>query len=441
MSPETSGGEFDRIRLVWTDLNGVPRGTSLPADEYEHALAEGIGFANGVTEFTLEPGLVEDPAHPPQAGDMLAHPDPESLVPLSWDDGVGLVFSDLADVSGTPQRLCARSVLQRVLGEYDDLGYTPMVGLEPEFSLLADGDVPFNERTSYDVDALDRASTLIGEWTEAMEVAGYSVGGVHQESQPGQYEMNIAYADPLTTADGIVLFRHALKSVSRRHGYTATMMPRPHSGEDANGMHFHLSLWDAAGETNRFAGSERHLEFPTGQRPPDAGLSADALGFVGGLVEHMQALTAVCNPTVNSYKRLIPGLWAPCNTAWGPDNRSVNLRIPPELGPATRVEFRSPDSAANPYLALAATLAAGLDGIRNDVDPPEPTTGNAYEETHPRLPRTLWAAVDHFEDDDVLREALGETLVDQYVKIKREEFDRSQHHVSEWERDEYRDEF
>ncbi len=441
MNPNVSSDELDRIRLVWTDLNGIPRGTELPADEYAHALEDGVGFANSVVEFTLEPGLVQDPLHPPQAGDMLAYPDDESLVPLAWDDGVGMVCSDLADVSGADQRLCTRSLLRRVVGEYEELGYTPMVGMEPEFSLLTDAGAPINDRTSYDIDALDRASALVGAYIDAMETAGYAVGGVHQESQPGQYEMNIEYDDPVTTADGIVLFRHMLKSVSRRHGYTATMMPRPHSGEDANGMHFHLSLWDASAETNRFAGSDRRLEFPAGQRPADGGLSSDALHFIGGLIEHMEALTAVCNPTVNSYKRLIPGLWAPCNTAWGPDNRSTSLRVPPELGAATRVEFRSPDAAANPYLALAATLAAGLDGIRNDIEPPAPTTGNAYEETGSRLPRTLWAAVDRLDDDDVLRETLGEPLVDQYVRIKREEFDRSQHHVSEWERDEYRDEF
>jgi len=444
MNTQRSADDFERIHLVWTDMNGIPRGVAFPADEYDTLLEDGAGFANSVAEFTLEPGLVEDPVYPAEGGDMVAYPDDDALVPVAWDDGVGLVFSDLADVSGADQPLCTRSLLGRIVDEYRELGYVPMVGVEPEFSLLTptdDGPEPFNARTSYDLDALDQASELIRDWTASMETAGYSVIGVHQESQPGQYEVNLKYDDPVTTADGVMLFRHMIKAVSRQHECEVTMMPRPHSVEDANGMHFHLSLWDTDREENLFAGDDRHLEFPTGQEPAGAGLSSDAVHFIGGIIEHLHGLTAVCNSTVNSYKRLIPGIWAPCNTAWGGDNRSANLRIPPELEDAARVEFRSPDSAINPYLALAATLAAGLDGLRNRIEPPEPTTGNAYQEGYERLPRTLLTALDALEADDVLREALGETLVEEYVKIKREEFDRYQQHVSDWERDEYGDEF
>jgi glutamine synthetase len=444
MTTHDSAGDFERVRLTWTDLNGVSRGVSVPAERYGSVLEEGVGFANSVAEFTLEPGLVADPAYPAEGGDMVASPDDGSVLPLAWDDGVGLAFADLADVSGAEQPLCTRSLLRRVVDDCRDHGLQPMVGVEPEFSVLAspaDDYRPFNDRTSYDLDALAQASGLIRDWTGAMEAAGYSVLGVHQESQPGQYELNLAYDDPVTTADGVMFLRHALRAVSRQHDRGVTMMPRPHSGEDANGMHLHLSLWDLAGEQNRFAGTDRRLEFPTGQHPERAGLSAVAVHFVGGLVAHLPGLTAVCNPTVNSYKRLVPGIWAPCNTAWGPDNRSVNLRVPPELGDATRIEFRSPDAAVNPYLALAATLAAGLDGVENEIEPPEPTTGNAYEEDHDRLPRTLPAALDELAADEVLRDALGETLVEQYLQIKREEFDRYQHHVSDWERAEYGDEF
>lgn len=443
MTTNDVAADFDRLRLSWTDLNGVSRGVSLPADRYESALNDGVGFANSVAEFTLEPGLVADPAYPAEGGNMVAYPDDDSAVPLAWTEDVGLVFADLADVSGAAQPLCTRSLLGRVVETCRDRGFHPMVGVEPEFSVLAspDGYDPFNDRSSYDLDALDRATDMIADWTAAMETAGYSVLGVHQESQPGQYELNLAYDDPVTTADGVMLLRHALDALSRRHDRGVTMMPRPHSGEDANGMHLHLSLWDRDGDRNLFAGSDRYLEFPTGQHPDGAGLSSELLQFLGGIVDHLPGLTAVCNPTVNSYKRLVPGIWAPCNTAWGPDNRSVNLRIPPELGDATRIEFRSPDAAVNPYLALAATLAAGLDGLRNGTAPPDPTSGNAYREDHDRLPRTLPAALDELAADDVLREALGETLVEQYLEIKREEFDRYQHHVSDWERAEYGDEF
>jgi glutamine synthetase len=447
MSTQHDPETFETVRLVWTDLNGIARGILMPSDQFEHATDEGVGFANGVAEFTLEPGLLEDPLFGPQSGDMLAVPDPASLMPVSWQEGHVTAFADLATVDGEPFDLCTRSALRRVMDDLADEGFVPMVGVESEFSLLAPGEgekwVPYNTRSSYDMTGVDQASDLATTWRDAMAAAGFDLLGVHHESQPGQFEVNLRYDDALATADGITFFRHMLKATARRAGLKATFMPRPHSGEDANGMHFHLSLWDEAREENLFAGGPdaADLEFPAGKHPHDAGISDAARHFVGGLLEHMAALTAVCAPTVNSYKRLVPGIWAPVNIAWGPDNRTTVLRIPPELEGATRIEHRVPDTSSNPYLALAATLAAGLDGIRNGIDPGEPTLANAYHEEHERLPRTLWEALEHLERDEVLVEALGQNLVTEFVKLKRDEFDRYQDHVSEWEREEYLDEF
>lgn len=444
MSTQHTPSDLRTVRLLWTDLNGVARGISLPADEYEHALEEGVGFANGVAELTLEPGLLDDPKYGPESGDMMAVPDPDSLLPVSWADGAAVAPADLTTVDGRPFDLCGRGALRRVLDDLAAEGFVPKVGVESEFSVLAEGDdgwEPFNERCSYDLTAVDQAGDLIETWSDAMATAGYETLGVHQESQPGQYEINVRYDDALTTADGIMFLRHMVKATTSRAGLKATFMPRPHSAEDANGMHYHLSLWDADGETNRFADLEDDIAFPAGKHPERAGLSATGRHFVGGLLDHMQALTAVCAPTVNSYKRLLPGIWAPVNVAWGPDNRSTVLRLPPELGPATRIEHRVTDTSANPYLSLAATLAAGLDGIRKETDPGEPTLRNAYHEDYERLPRTLPAALDALERDGVLRDALGEPLVAEFVKLKRDEFDRYQDHVSEWEQAEYRDEF
>ncbi|MFB6184938.1 MAG: glutamine synthetase family protein [Haloarculaceae archaeon] len=437
--------DYDTVRLFWTDLNGVARGISLPADELADASEEGVGFANGVAELTLEPGLLEDPKYGPAGGDMMAVADLDSLTPVSWREDTAAVFADLTTVDGQPFDLCARGTLRSVLDDYRDVGMEPYAGVETEFSLLApDGDggwEPFNRRCSYDMDALDQSADLLDAWSAAMAAGGYEVLGIHQESQPGQYEVNVAYDDALATADGIAFFRHMVKAVSRSEGLKATLMPRPHSGEDANGMHFHLSLWDD-GE-NLFAGGDDDpdVEFPAGKHPHDAGISDVARHFMGGLLEHMKALTAVCAPTVNSYKRLVPGIWAPVNVAWGPDNRSTVLRLPPELGSATRVEHRVPDSAANPYLSLAASLAAGLDGIENEIDPGEGTLENAYRQDYENLPRTLPEALGHLEADDVLRSALGSDLVEEFLKLKRDEFDRYQAHVTDWEREQYRDEF
>jgi glutamine synthetase len=444
MSDQDTSADPDTVRLLWTDLHGIARGISMPADQYEHAVDEGVGFANGIAEVTLEPGLLEDPKYGPQHGDMIAVPDPESLMPVDWREGSAVVPSDLTTVDGRPFDLCSRSVLKSVLEDLRDEGYHTYAGVESEFSLLApgeDGWVPYNTRSSYDLGAVDQAADLIGTWNDALRTAGYTPLGVHQESQPGQYEINVRYEDALRTADGIVFLRHMVRATSREAGLKATFMPRPHSGEDANGMHFHLSLWDETGETNRFESSENDIEFPAGKHPDPAGLSETGRHFVGGLLDHMKGLTAVCAPTVNSYKRLLPGIWAPVNIAWGPDNRSTVLRLPPELGPATRIEHRGADTAANPYLAMAATLAAGLDGIRNRTSPGEPTLENAYHEDYDRLPRTLWDALHHLERDDVLVEALGEDLVAEFAKLKRDEFDRYQDRITEWEREEYLDEF
>ncbi|KZN23228.1 glutamine synthetase [Haladaptatus sp. R4] len=442
----TSLSDYETIRLVWTDINGVARGISLSGDEASHAIEEGVGFANGVAELTLEPALLDDPKYGAEAGDMMAVPDVDSVMPIEWAADTAAVFTDLTNVDSSRFDLCSRSALRSVLEDLASEGYTARVGVETEFSLLRPDDdggwVPYNDRCSYDLDALDMGSDLIRDWTNAMEAAGGHVLGVHQESQPGQYEINIEYDDALRTADTVMFLRHMLKSVSRQHGCKTTLMPRPHSHEDANGMHLHLSLWDRTGSENEFKSDTDDIRFPAGKHPVgESGLSETGRHFVGGLLEHMKALTAICAPTVNSYKRLLPGIWAPVNIAWGPDNRSTVVRLPPELDSATRIEHRVPDSSCNPYLGLAASLAAGLDGIRNEIDPGEPTIENAYDEGYESLPRTLWTALEHLENDEVIEDALGSALVEEFVQLKRDEFDRSMDHVTEWEREEYRDEF
>ena len=438
--------EYQTVRLVWTDLNGVARGITMPGDEAAHSIEEGVGFANGIAEMTLEPGLLTDPEYGSEAGDMMAVPDVDSVTPVEWADDTATVFTELTNVDGSRFDLCSRSALRSVLDDLESEGYRACVGVETEFSLLRPDDeggwVPFNDRCSYDLDALDMGSELIRDWMSAMETAGTNVLGVHQESQPGQYEINIKYGDALASADTIMFLRHMLKSVSRQHGHKASLMPRPHSGEDANGMHLHLSLWNHDRSENKFESDTGDIQFPAGTHSAGkSGLSKTGRHFVGGLLEHMKALTAICAPTVNSYKRLLPGIWAPVNIAWGPDNRSTVLRLPPELGSATRIEHRVPDSACNPYLGIAASYAAGLDGIRNEIDPGEPTIKNAYHEEYESLPRTLWEALEYLEDDEVIADSLGSTLVEEFIQLKRDEFNRSMDHVSEWEHDEYLDEF
>lgn len=431
--------DFDTIRLFWSDIHGVLRGVSMPANTFEDAIDDGVSFANGVAELTLEPGILDDSQFGAETGDMFAVPEINTLMPLSWRDGEGAVFANLTTIDGQPFPLCTRTALQSVIDDFAEIGFTPAVGVEIEVSMCTDtnSQEPFNARTSYDMAAIDSAADIVDEWNEAMDAAGYNLTSVHQESQPGQYEMTIEYGDPLSIMDGAMFLRHAVSVLARRRGINATFMPRPRTGEAANGMHFHISLWSETGEKNCFTGPANDaLQFPAGHRPEDAGLSDTARHFVGGLLSHIDALTAICAPTVNSYKRLVPDIWAPTTVGWGLDQRSTVLRIPPELGASARVEHRLPDSACNPYLAAAATLAAGLDGVRTNADPGDPIEVIAAADED-RLPRTLWSALDALEANDVLRDALGDDLVTEFVKLKRDEFNRYQNSVSGWESEEY----
>jgi glutamine synthetase len=309
-----------------------------------------------------------------------------------------------------------------------------------EFSLFAGASEdaePYDDASSYEIVPVDRSRSLIRQWITAMRTAGFDIIAIHKESQPGQYEVVLRHDDAVRAADAVMFFRYMIRSVSLSSDVTASFMPRPHSNEDSNGMHFHISLWDQCQENNQFAGTDQYLDFPAGQQPSDAGLSDDASHFVGGILDHTKGLTAVCAPTINSYKRLLPGHFAPVNIAWGPDNRTTSIRIPPELGSSARIEYRIPDSSSNPYLAMAATLGAGLNGLLNGVEPNEPVTTNAYETDLDQLPRTLIAALDELQSDQVLVDVLGEELVSEFTKIKRDEFNRYQDHISDWERSQY----
>lgn len=427
-----NSGEYTRFRLFWTDLNGVTRGSSLSTAALETARTEGVNFANAVSELTLGGRTLKEGAYSSATGDMVAVPDVRTVVPLDWRADEAAVFADLETVDGEPFPLCGRSALRRVVADLGAEGYTPKVGIEVEFSLLApgpDGWVPFSSRSSYELEALEEAAAFIDDLTTAMVAAGQPAAEVHQESQPGQLEVGLEYDDPLHVADGVVFTRHAVKAIARHHGLRATLMPRPHTDEDGNGMHVHVSLWDDAADTNCFAGE--------GEMP----LAGEARQFVGGLLAHMPPLTALCASTVNSYRRLVPGRWAPTTIAWGFDDRSTAVRIPPSRGEHTRIEHRVPDAAGNPYLAVASTLVAGLDGLRNETDPGEPVGTDGQPGDHPTLPRTLWGALERLEEDDLFGAALGETLIAEFLALKRDEFDRAQNAVSRWEVETYRSRF
>lgn len=427
--------ENERIRVIWTDLMGIARGVVIPNKHFDSIAEHGAGSANAEIELSLNRTIPSDSKYGPQHGNVQAIPDLDSSLPIEWEKGTSAIFCDLKNPDGSVFELCSRSLLKDVVNKFEKEDYGIHIGVEIEFSLIRETDggyVPFNNLSSNSIDGIEDASTYINKITELMVSSGYDILGVHQEGQPGQYEFNIAHQDPVSIADGIMYFRHLIKSVSHSENVRSTLMPRPHEGEEANGMHFHVSIMNNNTNENIFNGDANDS---------DLGISEDARGFIGGILRHMKPLTAICAPTVNSYKRLIPGLWAPINITWGPDNRSTVIRIPQERGSNTRIELRVPDTTCNPYLGISANLLAGLEGLRDGVDPGKPTTDNAYHQEFEQLPRTLWSALDHLEDSRFLKENMNEGFVDEYIKLKRDEFNRYQNSITNWEREEYIGEF
>ncbi|MFB6154118.1 MAG: type I glutamate--ammonia ligase [Halodesulfurarchaeum sp.] len=429
--------DVDSIRLQFTDILGTVKNVSIPASQAEKAFEEGIYFDGSSIE-----GFVRI-----QESDMRLEPDPSTFALLPWhrgDDGsrTARLICDVADTDGTRFAGDPRAVLRRALERADAMGFEFMAGPEPEFFVFETEDGAATLETHdaggyFDLSPKDLASDLRRDITDALETMDFEVEASHHEVAEGQHEIDFKYADGLTTADNIATFRAVVRAVARTHDLHATFMPKPIAGINGSGMHTHLSLF----ENGENAFYDPDDEFA---------LSDTARAFLGGVLDHAPALTAVCNPTVNSYKRLVPGYEAPVYVAWSDVNRSALVRKPAARRPAAaRIELRSPDPSCNPYLALATILQAGLDGIERGLDAPDPVRENIYEFDEARreeygietLPATLDAAVDALEADSVVKEALGEHVTRKFIEAKRREYDEYRAQVSEWEIDRYLETF
>ena len=419
------------LRLQFTDILGVNKNVEIPASQFEKALAGDIMFDGSSIE-----GFVRI-----EESDMLLSPDLGTFQIFPWGDEqirVARLICDINTPDGRPFEGDPRWVLKKVIARAAKLGYTMKAGMEAEFFMFKprpDGE-PSTE--THDVGAyFDLAPADLGEdarraIVDVLERMGFEVEAAHHEVAHGQHEIDFRYTDALETADNIATFRFVVKYVARTFGLTASFMPKPIFGQNGSGMHTHQSLF--SGDENAFWNSGAQWE-----------LSATALHYIGGLLQHARGLTAITNPLVNSYKRLVPGYEAPVNVAWSMRNRSPMIRIPDRRGSGTRVELRIPDPAANPYLALAVQLAAGLDGIATKADAREPVNTNIWEMSHREkrrlriddLPHNLKEACDELEKDDVITEALGEHITTQFLAAKRLEWDEYTTQVSQWELDSY----
>ena len=427
--------DVDFLRLQFTDILGTVKNVSIPAEQAEKAFTEGIYFDGSSID-----GFVRI-----QESDMRLDPDPSTFAVLPWRNGPEVVSARLiCDVhdtkTGQPFGGDPRRVLQRAIDRAHDMGYTVNAGPEPEFFLFEEDEeagAPEGHSDNggyFDLAPKDLAQDVRGDIIYGLQMMDFEVESSHHEVAESQHEISFKYDDALSTADNIATFRAVVRAIAAEHDLHATFMPKPKARINGSGMHTHLSLFTEDGE-NAFHDDDDEFN-----------LSETAHQFVGGILEHAPAITAVCNPTVNSYKRLVPGYEAPVYIAWSDVNRSALIRKPAARAPAaSRIELRSPDPSCNPYLALAAMIHAGLDGIEQGTDCPDPVRENIYEFDEAKraeygidtLPENLGQAVDALEADEVILDALGPHVSEKFVEAKRQEFQEYIVEVSEWEKERY----
>ncbi len=412
--------------ISFTDLFGVQRAKLVPAEAIADMQEDGAGFAGFASWLDMTP------AHP----DMLAVPDPESVVQLPWKRDVAWLAADCF-IDGEPVSQAPRNVLKSLINKALESNLRVKTGIEAEFFLLLpDGSEisdPYDNaaKPCYDQQALMRRYDVIAEICDYMLELGWGPYQNDHEDANGQFEMNFEFDDVLKTADKHSFFKFMVKSIAEKHGLRATFMPKPIESLTGNGCHAHISVWDLTGQNNIFADDSE-----------DLGLSKKGLNFLGGIVTHASSMTAITNPTVNSYKRINAprtksgATWAPNTVTWTSNNRTHMVRVP---APG-RFELRLPDGAANPYLLQAAIIAAGMDGISKESDPGEKSEVNMYENREAitgakKLPLNLLDALREFDSNETFKEAIGLEFSKAFIKLKMEEWNSYVSHFSSWEKD------
>jgi glutamine synthetase len=418
------------VQIWFTDVLGMLKSFAITPSEIEEALSEGMGFdGSSIHGFAR----IEE-------SDMLAKPDPATFRLLPWrprDRPVARMFCDLVNPDGSPYAGDPRYVLKRVLAAAEQRGFTYFVGPELEFFYFEDNGAPYtlDKGGYFDARPLDAGTELRRETIFALQDMGIEVEYSHHEVAPSQHEIDLRYDEGLRMADKAVTFRAAVKEVARQQGVYATFMPKPIAGENGSGMHTHQSLFRDG--RNAF------------HEPADPyQLSSTARSYIAGIMRHAREMALVTNQWVNSYKRLVPGFEAPVYVSWARRNRSTMIRVPmykPGKEQATRIEFRSPDPACNPYLAFAAMLAAGLQGIDGQYPLPDPIEEDLYEmDAAAReangiasLPGSLYEAIEAFEASDLMRRTLGDHIYGKLIENKKIEWDAYRIQVTDYEIDRY----
>ena len=419
------------VRVVYPDLHGIQRGKDVPIGEFARSTASGLGFCQAVmgTDLRHTPVVGGETGYP----DMVARPDLSTLVELPWEPDVACCLANL-EREEAPEPTDQRALVRRAEEALAEHGCTAKIGPELEFFLLApDGAGGWTRHVDnlsmvYTVGPLADPQGVMRGMLEAIASIGLGAIAANHEYMNSQYEINLRESTPLHAADNAFRFKAAVKDYAAHRGLLATFMGKPFNDQGGSGMHMHVSL-------------ERDGVNSMDDLEHESGLSDELRHFVAGVLEHAEALMALLNPTINAYRRILPDSLAPTHANWGLNNRTTFVRIPPERGPASRLEIRVGDGAANPYLVTAAILFAGLDGCRRELSPPAPLEGDTYtlpeEEQGPALPLSLDAALDALEADAVIRDAVGTEIIDTFLAMKRFEIERYRQHVSDWDLAEY----
>ncbi len=423
--------DIEFIRLQFTDMFGTLKNVAITASQLEKALDNKCMFDGSSIE-----GFVRI-----DESDMYLYPDLNTFEIFPWRPQHGKVARMICDVyrpNGTPFEGDPRYIFKKVLKEAADMGYTFNVGPECEFFLFHTDDegrpttISHEKAGYFDISPLDLGENARRDIILTLEDMGFEIEASHHEVAPAQHEIDFKYTNALKAADNMMTFKLVVKTIAKRHGLFASFMPKPVYGVCGSGLHINMSLCKDG--VNIF-----------NDHSAENGVSKEAYQFIAGLMKHMKGMTLVANPIVNSYKRLIPGYEAPVHITWSEGNRSPLIRIPSTRGTNMRIELRSPDPAANPYLLLASCLAAGLDGIRNELPIPKSVEGNIYEMSKNELeergieaiPSNLSKACHYFEDDEFMKQVLGEHVHAKYLDAKRKEWNRFREQVTEWEIEEY----
>ena len=423
--------DVEFIRLQFTDVLGNLKNVAITSSQLEKALDNKCMFDGSSIQ-----GFVRV-----EESDMYLHPDLDTFAIFPWRPQQGKVARLICDVyttDGQPFMGDPRYILKRVIKEASDMGYTFNVGPECEFFLFHTDDngqpttITHEKAGYFDLGPVDLGENARRDMVLTLEDMGFEIETSHHEVAPAQHEIDFKYDEALAAADNIMTFKLVIKTIAKRHGLFATFMPKPKFGVCGSGMHTNMSL-EKDGKNIFFDDSDK------------LSLSKEAYYFMGGILKHIKGMTAVTNPIVNSYKRLVPGYEAPVHIAWSAKNRSPLIRVPASRGAGTRVELRSPDPSCNPYLVLALCLGAGLEGIREKIEPPKSVDKNIYIMTEEEkknehiesLPLTLGDAIIEMEKDPLIKKILGEHVFENYLEAKKCEWDEYNAQVTSWEIDEF----